>query len=120
MSEKVADVQAVPLTLNSEAAARPAATQTRVLPNTDSKAETVSSAPLEDPAAIKAKVEQAASAAAIQQVTFRYETTEDGNIIIKIKDAETDKVIKQIPPEEQVEFGRKLRDFLGILFDKQA
>lgn len=120
MSEKVAELQALPSTLNSETAARPAATQARTNPTTDPKEEKASNAPPEDPAALKTKVEQAVSSAAIQQVTFRYETTEDGNIIIKIKDAETDKVIKQIPPEGQVEFARKLRDFLGILFDKQA
>ncbi len=122
MSETLLDVQAVPSKTTSGTPVRSAevqaAAQSVIAPKED-KAK-AKAAPVQDPAALKAKVQQAAASANLKQVTFQYETTDDGNIIIKVKDAQTDKVIKQIPPEGQVEFARKLRDFLGILFDQQA
>ncbi|MFN7967167.1 MAG: flagellar protein FlaG [Acidobacteriota bacterium] len=120
MSETLLDVRAVPSEATSGTPVRSAEVQATAPSVIAPKEDKAKAASVRDPAALKAKVEQAAATANLTQVKFQYETTDDGNIIIKVKDAQTDKVIKQIPPEGQVEFARKLRDFLGILFDQQA
>ncbi len=43
-----------------------------------------------------------------------------GLVMVKIIDARTDKVIRTVPPKEQVEFARKMEAFLGLLFDQKA
>ncbi len=43
-----------------------------------------------------------------------------GLVMVKIIDARTDKVIRTVPPREQVEFARKMEAFLGLLFDHRA
>ncbi len=43
-----------------------------------------------------------------------------GLVMVKIIDARTDKVIRTVPPKEQVEFARKMEMFLGLLFDHRA
>jgi len=43
-----------------------------------------------------------------------------GLVMVKIIDARTDKVIRTVPPREQVEFARKMEAFLGLLFDQKA
>lgn len=48
------------------------------------------------------------------------EVAKDGQVIVKVRDAETDKVVREIPPEELIEFGRKLERYLGLLLDKKV
>lgn len=48
------------------------------------------------------------------------EVQQDGGLLVKVRDAKTDKVVREIPPEELVEFGRKLKRYLGLLLDKRA
>ena len=45
---------------------------------------------------------------------------EDGVMMVKVRDARTDKVVREIPPEDLVEFSRKMRRYLGLLMDKRA
>lgn len=45
---------------------------------------------------------------------------EDGALVVKVRDARTDKVVREIPPEELVEFGKKMRRYLGVLLDKKG
>ncbi len=39
-------------------------------------------------------------------------------IVVKVVDPETDKVIKELPPEELQRLHRQLRDMIGLLFDE--
>jgi len=39
-------------------------------------------------------------------------------IVVKVLDARTEKVIREIPPEEQVAFARKLGEVLGLIFEE--
>jgi len=43
-----------------------------------------------------------------------------GDIVIKIIDNNTDKVIRQIPPEDIVELRKRLGDLQGLLLDKKV
>lgn len=44
----------------------------------------------------------------------------DGIVMVKVRDAKTDKVVREVPPEELIEFGRRMKKYLGVLFDKRA
>ncbi|MCL2208784.1 MAG: flagellar protein FlaG [Treponema sp.] len=41
-------------------------------------------------------------------------------VIVKVIDKETDKVIKEIPPEELQRLHRNIKDAIGLVFDKMA
>jgi len=41
-------------------------------------------------------------------------------VIVKVIDKETDKVIKEIPPEELQRLHRSLKEAIGLLFDEMA
>ncbi len=41
-------------------------------------------------------------------------------VIVKVIDPETDKVIKELPPEELQRLHRKIKEMIGILFDEQV
>lgn len=73
-----------------------------------------------DTAELVSRLDQLNRSGELQNVRFEYEVTDGGSVVIKVKDAETDKVIREIPPEEQQQFSRKLRDYLGLLFDERA
>ena len=40
-------------------------------------------------------------------------------IIIKVIDTKTDKVIKEIPPEQLIELAAKIQEMVGLLFDEE-
>jgi flagellar protein FlaG len=42
------------------------------------------------------------------------------DVVVKVIDGETDKVIREIPPEELQNLHIKLREAIGILFDETA
>jgi len=44
---------------------------------------------------------------------------ETNRIIVKVIDTETDKVIKEIPPEQIVELAAKIREMIGLLVDEE-
>ena len=43
-----------------------------------------------------------------------------GKVVIKVVDNETGDVIRQIPPQEILETISKIRDVVGLLFDKEV
>ena len=45
---------------------------------------------------------------------------QSNEVIVKVIDKETDKVIKVLPPEELQRLHRKLRETIGFLFDKRV
>jgi flagellar protein FlaG len=48
-----------------------------------------------------------------------YVNEEIDRVIVKVIDAETDKVIKEIPPEEIQKLVARIRETIGILFDQE-
>jgi flagellar protein FlaG len=42
-----------------------------------------------------------------------------GEIVVKVIDRETDKVIKEIPPEDIQRLHARIKEMIGILFDEQ-
>jgi flagellar protein FlaG len=43
-----------------------------------------------------------------------------GKVVVKVIDADTDKVIKEIPPEELQHVYERIREVIGLLLDEQA
>lgn len=41
-------------------------------------------------------------------------------VVVKVIDAETDKIIKEIPPAELQHVHERIREVIGILFDERA
>ena len=56
----------------------------------------------------------------LRELRFDYEHVEEGVFQLKVLDARTDKVLRTIPSEEQIEFAKKLERFLGLLIDEQV
>ncbi|CAM2870670.1 flagellar protein FlaG [Helicobacter felis] len=52
-------------------------------------------------------------------ITFSY--NEDiGGLVVTIKDDRGNRVIREIPPQAVIELSKKMRDIVGILFDKKG
>ncbi|MGB9792738.1 MAG: flagellar protein FlaG [Thermacetogeniaceae bacterium] len=49
--------------------------------------------------------------------TFHKETK---SLIVKVIDPDTNKVIREIPPEELLELAARIQEMIGILFDKRV
>ena len=45
---------------------------------------------------------------------------ESRDVIVKVIDSETDKVIREIPPEELQRLHQRIRDTIGFLFDQRV
>lgn len=45
---------------------------------------------------------------------------ETGEVVVKVVDPKTNKVIRQIPPEELLKLREKLDELIGILFEARA
>ena len=45
---------------------------------------------------------------------------ETGRLMAKVIDAQTNEVIKQIPPERVMAFVRRFQEFIGLLLDEKA
>ena len=43
-----------------------------------------------------------------------------GQVVVKVIDADTDKVVKEIPPEELQHVYERIREVIGLLLDEQA
>lgn len=54
------------------------------------------------------------------EVRLDIEVDNEGLVMVKVRDAKTDKVVREIPPEDLVEFGRKMRQMTGVLVDRTA
>lgn len=49
-----------------------------------------------------------------------YDVHEDTNqIIVKIIDTDTDEIVREVPPEEQLDLKVKMQDMVGLLLDKK-
>lgn len=56
----------------------------------------------------------------LRELKLDYERLEGDQLMVKIVDARTDKTIRTIPPEDQVEFARRMEEFLGLIMDELA
>lgn len=56
----------------------------------------------------------------LREVRMKISVDDEGVMNVKILDAATDKVIREIPPESQTEFARHLREAAGVVFDERA
>ena len=70
-------------------------------------------------------VQSAAAAANLEKFVFnrKLQFVVDHNsnqVIVKVIDKETDKVIKVLPPEELQRLHRNLKDTIGFLFDERV
>ncbi|MBK5964129.1 hypothetical protein CCR95_08530 [Thiocystis minor] len=55
------------------------------------------------------------------QQTLEFKIDEDsGRTVVQIKDAKTDQVIRQIPPEYVLRMAEKLGEIKGLLFEEKA
>ncbi|QEF35380.1 flagellar biosynthesis protein FlaG [Helicobacter pylori] len=52
-------------------------------------------------------------------INFSYNDTIKG-LVVSVKDANGDKVIREIPSKEAVELMQRMRDVIGIIFDEKA
>ncbi|TPH42616.1 flagellar protein FlaG [Helicobacter pylori] len=52
-------------------------------------------------------------------INFSYNDTIKG-LVVSVKDANGDKVIREIPSKEAVELMQRMRDVIGIIFDKKG
>jgi flagellar protein FlaG len=53
--------------------------------------------------------------------TLEFSMDEDsGRVVVQIKDAETDQVIRQIPPENMLKLAKELDKLNGLLFHEKA
>ena len=43
-----------------------------------------------------------------------------GRVVVKVRQAESEEVVRQIPPEEYLRFIARFREQIGVLFDEQA
>ena len=52
---------------------------------------------------------------------LKFEVNQEANIItVKVIDPETDKVIKELPPEELQRLHARLKETIGLLFDERV
>ena len=66
-------------------------------------------------------IETLTNAARFFDRELRFELEKELDItIVKVIDAETEKVIRQIPPEELVELSKRNRDLKGLLIDTEG
>jgi flagellar protein FlaG len=59
------------------------------------------------------------SAAFNRRLSFKVNEKLD-QVVVKVIDVETDKVIREIPPEELQHVHERIREVIGILFDERA
>ncbi|RDU71187.1 flagellar biosynthesis protein FlaG [Helicobacter brantae] len=52
-------------------------------------------------------------------VSFNYNETIEG-LLVTVKEAGGDKVIREIPSKEAIELMKKMQDLVGIIFDKKG
>jgi flagellar protein FlaG len=62
---------------------------------------------------------QQVSQAFNRRLSFSY-NEKLGEVIVKVIDTQTDKIIKEIPPAEIQRVHERIREVIGILFDERA
>ncbi|GEM_PF-3606256 len=101
-----------PVDLQGEEESRPTASQASAEESAKPGAEQAQES-------IRERIERVQAEDLLRQVKFQFDV-EDGRILVKVVDAETDKVIRMVPPEEQQELARRLDEYQGIVFDRKA
>lgn len=56
----------------------------------------------------------------LREVRMQVSISDEGMVSVKILDARTEKVIREIPPKDQAEFAKHLREAAGMVFDGKA
>ena len=54
-----------------------------------------------------------------RRLRFSYDK-DFGDVVVKVIDGDTDKVLREIPPKELQDLHIRIREAIGILFDKKA
>ncbi|GAB4369165.1 MAG: hypothetical protein Kow0062_02910 [Acidobacteriota bacterium] len=68
---------------------------------------------------LKEQLERVRAQGYLREIRMDVEVDRESNdIMVKILDARTEKVIREIPPEEQVTFAKKLGEVLGLIFEE--
>jgi flagellar protein FlaG len=77
--------------------------------------------PIEVPSDLKATIRdlQRISEAFNRRLTFTL-NEKLGQVVVKVIDNDTDKVVREIPPTELQHVYERIREVLGVLFDKSA
>ncbi|UCF67829.1 MAG: flagellar protein FlaG [Acidobacteriota bacterium] len=70
--------------------------------------------------ALGERLEEIRARGYLRELRLDYEIREEGQVMVKILDAKTDKVIRTVPQEEQLELARRMDEYLGVLLDKTA
>lgn len=71
--------------------------------------------------AATAQLQQVVEAAGISQLAFGFgEDKETGDTYAVIRDTESGEVVRQIPSTEVLRLRDRIREMIGIMFDKQA
>jgi flagellar protein FlaG len=59
-------------------------------------------------------------AGALPSTRMEVRVADDGVLMVKVLDARTDKVVRELPPEELVESAKKMRRYIGVLLARKA
>jgi flagellar protein FlaG len=71
--------------------------------------------------AMKAHLEEIHEKGYLRELRMEVDVSrEDGSMQVKVLDARTDKVIRTVPPEEQIQFAQRMTELFGLLFDEVA
>lgn len=65
-------------------------------------------------------VEKMNKAVKVFNHALEFEVTKTNRIIIRVKDANTGEIIRQIPPEELMDTFKRMEDALGVLIDRRV
>lgn len=81
----------------------------------------VAEAPLPTPVDLKAALRDLERVSAAFNRRLAFSVNEKlGRVVVKVLDANTDKVVREIPPEELQHVYERIREVIGILFDEEA
>jgi flagellar protein FlaG len=91
-------------------------------PSTDvTKPETEKKRSEIDKDALKELVDNLREQFRIRNTSLNFSIDEDTeSLVVKVIDSDTEKVIRQIPPEEALAFRRRIQELLGVLYDKEG
>lgn len=71
--------------------------------------------------AVEAAIREANRALEQSSTSIRFSTDPDTNgIVVRVTDEATGKVVRQIPTQEELIISSKLREMVGVLFNRQA
>jgi flagellar protein FlaG len=70
---------------------------------------------------IRALADELGLSIVIRNLKLQFEVEEDArSVVVRVFDSDTKELIRQIPPEEFIEFSRHLEEMIGVLFDRQV